>query len=61
MPKYFKNQQHQLACEATATLLIIESLVAASIVHGVIPDKLAKIHDKASNRCYRRWVRYNRN
>lgn len=56
MPKYFKSHKHMLAHEAIATLLIVESLVAASIKQGIIPDKLAKVHSKASNRAYRRWI-----
>lgn len=56
MPKYFQSRNHMLAYEATATLLILESLIARSIIHGMISDKLAKIHSKASNRAYRRWL-----
>lgn len=59
MPKYFKNSQHKLACEATASFMIIESKVAASIVHGTIPDRLARVYDRAQNRSYRRWRKYN--
>lgn len=54
MPRYFKNFNHVLACEALASFLIIESLVAASIVHGTIPDRLARIYINAQNRCSRR-------
>lgn len=54
MPKYFKSKAEQLLAESFASLLIIESLCANSVIGGTLPDKLVHIYCMAQNRHARR-------